>query len=222
MADDGAPSSKPAPAKPRSRIQKRNRKRILEASLDVFSQHGFRGATLDQISAVAGMSKPNMLYYFDSKEAIHVELLNALMAEWLAPLEMLDEAADPVTALMAYVRCKMEMSRDMPRESRLFAGEILQGAPRMGPHLEARLKPLFESKCALIRRWGEEGRIARVDPEHFLVTIWAVTQHYADFEAQVDVLMPDKEAAWARARAHVEGMFARLLVPEQPASAARG
>ncbi|GGB14814.1 TetR family transcriptional regulator C-terminal domain-containing protein [Allosediminivita pacifica] len=217
MADDGALSSRPGAAKPRSRIQRRNRKKILEAALDVFSQHGFRGATLDQIAGRAGMSKPNMLYYFDSKEAIHVELLNALMSEWLAPLEALQDAEDPVAEIMGYVRSKMEMSRVMPRESRLFAGEILQGAPRMAPHLKAALKPLFDRKCALIRGWSESGRLAPVDAEHLLFTIWAVTQHYADFEAQVDVLMPEKEAAWRRACAHVEGLFMRLLTPAREA-----
>ena len=39
-----------------------------------------------QIADAAGLSKPNMLYYFDGKSAIHVELLNNLMAEWLAPM----------------------------------------------------------------------------------------------------------------------------------------
>jgi TetR/AcrR family transcriptional regulator len=62
-----------------SRIQVRNRKRILDAALDVFSQHGYNGATLDQIAEAAGLSKPNILYYFEGKEEIHLTLLNGLM-----------------------------------------------------------------------------------------------------------------------------------------------
>ena len=58
-------------AQPRSRIQQKNREVILDAALEVFSLHGFRGATLDQIAEVAGLSKPNLLYYFPSKEAVH-------------------------------------------------------------------------------------------------------------------------------------------------------
>ncbi|MCK5501873.1 MAG: TetR family transcriptional regulator, partial [Tritonibacter mobilis] len=56
-----------------TRIQKRNRANILEAALDVFSQNGFRGATVDQIASAAGLSKPNLLYYYPSKEAIFTE-----------------------------------------------------------------------------------------------------------------------------------------------------
>ena len=205
------------PAKKPSRIQIRNRRRIMDAALEVFSQHGYRGATLDQIADEAGMSKPNLIYYFDGKAAIHVALLNALMEEWLAPLAEMDEGGDPLNEILTYVRRKMDMSRRYPRESKLFANEIIQGAPRMGPHLETGLKPLFDEKCALIRGWIEEGRLAPTDPQQLIFSIWAITQHYADFEAQVRVLIPNEGAGWDAAHAHVETLFRKLLMsPETP------
>jgi TetR/AcrR family transcriptional regulator len=199
---DGAPK--------RSRIQTRNRKRILEAALEVFSAQGFRGATLDQIAAEAGLSKPNILYYFDGKEAIHVALLNQLMETWLDPLEQLDPEGDPLEEIIAYVRRKLDMTQTYPRESRLFANEILQGAPRMAPHLEARLKPLVDQKAALIAGWAAAGRIAPVDPRHLIFSIWATTQHYADFEAQVNVLMPEG-GVFPGAANYLETMYRRML-----------
>ncbi|UMA65271.1 TetR family transcriptional regulator C-terminal domain-containing protein [Roseivivax marinus] len=197
--------------RPRSRIQKRNRARILDAALDVFSAQGFRGSTLDQIADGAGMSKPNVLYYFDGKEAIHVSLLNALMDRWLDPLRTLQDTDAPLDALMDYVHAKLDMSFTMPRESRLFASEVLQGAPRMSPHLESGLRPLLDEKCALIGGWMAAGRIARTDPRHLVFSIWAVTQHYADFEAQVRVL--DDGPVRKAAEAHVDTLFRRLLTP---------
>src|SRR6056297_2493766 len=163
---DAHPDRKP------SRIQQRNRKRILEAALDVFSQHGYRGATLDQIAARSGLSKPNILYYFSGKEAIHVTLLNQLMKTWLEPMRDIDPAGDPREELLRYVHRKLEMSRKYPRESRLFANEILQGAPRIQPHLERELKPLVDSTAALIERWIGEGKLAAVDPMHLIFSIW--------------------------------------------------
>lgn len=198
------------PAPKRSRIQTRNRKRILEAALEVFSAHGFRGATLDQIAAEAGLSKPNILYYFDGKEAIHVTLLNQLMETWLDPLEQMNPDGEPLEEILAYIRRKLDMAQAYPRESRLFANEILQGAPRMGPHLEARLKPLVDQKAALIAGWAEAGRIAAVDPRHLIFSIWATTQHYADFEAQVNVLMPEG-GVFPGAASYLETMYRRLL-----------
>jgi TetR/AcrR family transcriptional regulator len=195
-----------------SRIQLRNRKRILEAALEVFSTHGYRGTTLDQIAAEAGLSKPNILYYFEGKEEIHVTLLNQLLDAWLAPLRAIDPAGDPLDEILTYVRRKLEMSRDLPRESRLFANEILQGAPRMGPHLESVLKPLVDQTAVVIEGWIARGQLTPVDPRHLLFSIWATTQHYADFEAQVGVLMGPADVH-AGAVAHLEALFRRLLTP---------
>ncbi|SFR16289.1 TetR family transcriptional regulator C-terminal domain-containing protein [Poseidonocella sedimentorum] len=193
-----------------SRIQQRNRTRITDAALEIFSQHGFRGATLDQIAGEAGLSKPNLLYYFDSKEAIHVDVLNRLMETWLAPLEAIDPQGEPREELLRYIRRKLEMAFEFPRESRLFANEIVQGAPRMGPHLETGLKPLFEEKAALIQSWIDAGRLPPLDPRHLILSIWATTQHYADFEAQTRVLLEGsdvQQSAWA----HLEALYARML-----------
>ena len=198
------------PKKP-SRIQRRNRSLILEAALDVFSQHGYRGATLDQIAEAAGLSKPNILYYFDGKEEIHVTLLNQLMETWLDPLVTLDAGGDPLTEILGYVRRKLDMAHELPRESRLFAGEILQGAPRMAPHLETGLKPLFDEKCAVIQAWMDAGHLTPVDPRHLIFSIWATTQHYADFAAQVQVLLRDTNSAQHDAETYLTTLFSRLL-----------
>jgi TetR/AcrR family transcriptional regulator len=207
-------STLPDSAKKPSRIQKRNRMVILDAALDVFSQHGYRGATLDQIAEAAGLSKPNILYYFDGKEAIHITLLNQLMETWLAPLHKLNADGDPLPELLAYITRKLEMARDLPRESRLFANEILQGAPRMGPHLQSSLKPLFDEKCAVIQDWMDAGKLAKVDPKHLIFSIWATTQHYADFDAQVQVLL-DGEPSQTDAAAYLTKMFTKVLSPDQ-------
>ena len=111
---------------PLTRIQKRNRSLILEAALEEFSSDGFRGATLDRIAETAGLSKPNVLYYFPSKDAIYRALLIGLMQTWLDPLRHLDPDGDPVEEILGYVRLKLEMARTYPRESRLFANEIVQ------------------------------------------------------------------------------------------------
>ena len=193
-----------------SRIQRRNRRVILDAALEVFSRHGFRGATLDQIAAEAGLSKPNILYYFNGKEDIHVTLLSQLMETWLDPLVELDPAGDPRSEILDYVQRKLAMARALPRESRLFANEILQGAPRIAPELHNHLKPLFAEKCAVIAGWVAAGKLPPLDPQHLIFSIWATTQHYADFEAQVQVLL-DGDDPQTRASAHLQAMFGAIL-----------
>jgi len=134
------------------------------------------------------------------------------MTTWLDPLRDLDPEGEPVEELLRYVHRKLEMSRVFPRESRLFANEIVQGAPRMAPHLEAELKPLVDETVALIERWISEGRLARVDPRHLIFSIWATTQHYADFDTQIGVLM-DGQEVHKDAAAFLDMLFRRLLTP---------
>lgn len=197
---------------PATRIQEKNRRTILDAGLEVFSQFGFRGTTLDQIADRAGLSKPNLLYYFPSKEAVHTALLKGLLHTWLDPLHALNPAGDPLAEIQAYVARKLALSRDFPRESRLFANEILQGAPRIEPALTGELKTLVDDKAAVIAGWIAKGQIAPVDPYHLIFSIWALTQHYADFDVQVRaVLGPDRPDAYPAASEFLQTMFSRVL-----------
>ncbi|MBY6200782.1 TetR family transcriptional regulator C-terminal domain-containing protein [Maritalea mobilis] len=198
---------------PRTRIQKKNRSTILDAALEVFSRHGFRGATLDQIAGEAGLSKPNLLYYFPSKEAIFITLLSGLMETWLDPLRELDPSGEPIEELLAYVRRKLQLSRDFPRESRLFANEIVQGAPRMEHLLATDLKSLVDEKAGVIRGWIAEGQIADVDPHHLIFSVWALTQHYADFDVQVRAVLGPGHDPLAEAETFLDTLFRRLLAP---------
>jgi TetR/AcrR family transcriptional regulator len=180
----------------RTRIQAENEVRILDAALEVFSTYGFRGATVDQIATLARMTKPNLLYYFRRKQDIYLAVLNRTHEMWLKPLEDLDPEGDPATEITAYVDRKLEMSRENPKASRLFAMEVIQGAPVLGNVLAGRLKTLVDEKAAIIRRWVAEGRLAAIDPYHLIFMIWATTQHYADFEVQIRaVLGPRAERA---------------------------
>ena len=195
-----------------TRIQKKNRAAILDAALNVFSAHGFRGATVDQIAAEAGLSKPNLLYYFPSKEAMHEALLAELLDTWLDPLRALDDQGEPLTELLAYVHRKLEMSRDYPRESRLFANEIVQGAPRIYQALSEDLKALVDDKVALLEGWMDAGRIARVHPYHLLFSIWSLTQHYADFDVQVRAVLGNEDP-FDGADVFLDTLYRRLLSP---------
>ncbi|MBP0483929.1 TetR family transcriptional regulator C-terminal domain-containing protein [Sagittula salina] len=194
-----------------TRIQREKRAAILEAGLTVFAEAGFRGATLDRIASEAGLSKPNLLYYFPSKEAIYEALLQELLETWLDPLKALNPSGDPVGELLSYVMRKLEMARDFPRESRLFANEILAGAPAMLPVLEGELRTLVDHTAAVIDGWVAEGRLAKIDARHLLFSIWAQTQHYADFDTQVRAVMG--KADFDGAAAHLDLLFRRVLTP---------
>ncbi len=201
-----------ASTKGQTRIQRQKTEEILEAALEVFATYGYRGSTLDQIAAQSGLSKPNILYYFDGKEAIHAELLARLMKTWLEPLEQMNGNGNPVDEICAYVARKLKMSRDYPRESRLFANEILQGAPRILAELEGQLKSLTDEKAALIQNWCDSGKIKPVAPYHLIFSIWSTTQHYADFDVQVCAVLSDKaDSRFDQAAAFLDNMYRAML-----------
>lgn len=207
-----------ANSRPTTRIQREKQEQILEAALDVFAGHGFRGATIDQIAEAAGMSKPNLLYYFSSKEDMHEALIARLLVTWLAPLEEMNAGGDPIPEIRSYIRRKLEMARDFPRESRLFANEILQGAPRIIKMIEGALKNLVDEKTKVIQGWMDAGRLAQADPYHLIFAIWATTQHYADFDVQVRAVLGSARGGEQRfedAALFLEQLFVEGLGPEK-------
>ena len=193
-----------------TRIQKKNHSVILDAGLKIFSQFGFRGSTLDQIATESGLSKPNILYYFASKEAIYETLLSQLLAHWLKPVRDINPNGDPIEEILGYAKHKMRMSRLYPRESRLYANEIIQGAPRIKNALTGELREVVNTLVKLMNNWSSAGLIRSVDAHHLIFSIWAMTQHYADFDVQVQAVLGEGDH-FPDAERYFEDMLRRML-----------
>ncbi|HRX35123.1 MAG TPA: TetR family transcriptional regulator C-terminal domain-containing protein [Aestuariivirga sp.] len=207
------------PAAPRkTRIQTQNEEIILAAALEVFSAYGFRGSTVDQIARTCGLSKPNLLYYFRRKEDIYVAVLEHTLQDWLEPLRAVDADGDPIEEISRYIRAKMDMSRENPEASRLFANEILHGAPAIGQFLKGPLKDLVDEKAGVIQGWIDAGRLNAIDPYHLIFAIWATTQHYADFEVQVGAILGNRAHAMKDAEAALLALFIDGMRPKHPAT----
>lgn len=172
----------------RSQAVSAKKQAILAAALETFSQFGIHGTRLEQVAELAGVSKTNLLYYFPSKEALYVAVLQQILDIWLAPLKAFREELTPLVAIQQYIRLKLEVSRDYPQASRLFCLEMLQGAPLLKTVLSGEMKSLVDEKSAIIAGWVATGKLAPVDPHHLIFMIWAATQHYADFSAQVEAV----------------------------------
>lgn len=195
-----------------TRIQREKTQVILEAALEVFSKHGFRGATLDQIAEEAQLSKPNLLYYFASKEALHAELLAGLLEKWLEPLARIEQDNDPIGEICAYIERKLELAKEFPRESRLFANDVIQEAPRSQKLRNGHLKKLVDQKAEVIQNWIDTGKIAPVDPYHLIFSIWATTQHYADYDSQIrSILTEGYDDRFTTANTYLIDLFSKML-----------
>lgn len=190
-----------------TRIQAQNRQIIIGAALQVFSDYGYRGSTVAQIAAAANMSKANLLYYFESKQDVYLSVLECTLTEWLHPLTQMNPEGDPAEEIWTYVQAKLALSKSNPEASRLYANEILQGAPMIGHFLQNDLRELLDDRCAIIQRWIDEGRIKSVSPLHLMFFIWATTQHYADFSAQTAFLTDNTDTLFVDAESTLKTLL---------------
>ena len=169
-------------------VRERNERRIFDAAELVFARHGYRGASIQAIAAAAELPKSNVLYYVGSKRRLYVALLERTMARWNTALSDISEDDDPATVIETFIRSKMALSQTHPLSSRLFANEILQGAPFLQETLAGSMREWVESRAAIFRRWAEQGRMDPVDPVWLIFLIWSATQHYADFAVQIQAI----------------------------------
>ncbi|WP_110599473.1 TetR family transcriptional regulator C-terminal domain-containing protein [Salinicola lusitanus] len=170
---------------PEATARERNEQRIFEAAESVFARHGYRGASIQAIAAAAGIPKSNVLYYVGSKRRLYITLLERTMWRWNAMLSDISVDDDPAEVLEAFIRSKMRLSQTHPRSSRLFANEILQGAPFLKESLFGEMRKWVEVRAEVFRHWAERGLMDPVDPVWLIFLIWSATQHYADFETQI-------------------------------------
>lgn len=175
--------------KKKTRIKIRNEEKILEAALKLFSAYGFHGTTMERIAELADMSQPNLHNYFKTKADLYEAVLNDILTVWVDPLGSLDVEGDPETELRRYIVKKVEMARRYPEASRIFAGEMLQGAPILMHHLKGQVRMKVKAFSTVIESWVRAGKIRPVDPMHLVFMIWASTQHYADFLPQIRAVM---------------------------------
>lgn len=168
--------------------------KILDAAEIIFAEQGFNGASLEAIAEKANLSKQNMLYYFPSKESLYQHVLKNILDLWIEKMALMEQAGDtPAVMLENYIRGKLELSRIHPYGSKVFANEVISGASHLQIYLEKDLLPQLSRDIELVRSWIASGQMDEIDPEHLFFTIWASTQTYADFSAQVSLSLGKSE-----------------------------
>ena len=208
---------------PRSMSKKDRRleseRMIMMAAEKVFAEAGFGGATMQLIADVAGLPKANLHYYFPTKEALYRRVVQDIFQVWLKAADIFDQASGPVEGIGAYIDAKMEISRRHPAGSKVWASEVMHGAPVIQDYLETTLEQWTNSRISVIQSWIDRGLMAPLDPRHLLYMVWATTQHYADFGHQIETLNkgePLTDAQWRAATDNVKtiilkGIGAKLV-----------
>lgn len=168
-----------------SSIRERNKELILRAASEEFADKGFAASKTSDIAIKAGLPKPNVYYYFKSKENLYREVLESIIEPILRASTPFNRDGVPAEVLSAYIRSKIHISRDLPFASKVFASEIMHGAPHLTPGQVQQLNDQARHNIECIQAWIDSGQIAPLDPHHLMFSIWAATQTYADFDWQI-------------------------------------
>jgi len=212
MEDSAQISGKVRPR--RTDIRRENERLILTAAEKVFAEAGYGGATMQLIADMAGLPKANLHYYFATKEDLYRRVVQEIFEVWLDAAASFDAAQGPAEGIGAYIEAKMDISRRHPHGSKVWAAEVMQGAPVIQDYLETRLRDWTDDRARVIQRWIDEGQMAPVDPRHLLYMLWAMTQHYADFGHQIETLnggKPLSDRQWREAADSIRTIILRGL-----------
>jgi TetR/AcrR family transcriptional regulator len=169
-------------------IRETNERAILAAAESVFAERGYSGATMSMIAARAGSPKANIHYYFPTKETLYRAVIERVLTAWLDAARSFDLSDDPVEALTGYIGAKMDLAREMPLSSQIYASEMMRGAPVVQDYLETTLRNWVEARSLVVRRWVAEGKLRDIEPKFLFYMIWATTQHYANAAHEIATL----------------------------------
>ncbi len=193
------PTAKPKPAARVAASSRRARLRddlgqmIIHEAEKIFAEKGFDGASVTDIAEAAGLSKQNLMYYFPTKLALYERVLDDVLDDWLSSMKTLAQPAPPASeALAAYIQAKLEFSRRRPAGSKVYAIEVISGAKRYAKQIKSKVVPVLREDIATLNRWMGNAQ-SKLSAEHFMFFIWAATQSYADFGAQMQLIMGSKK-----------------------------
>jgi len=175
----------------KGRIRAEKTQIILKAAETEFVKHGYKGTSIQAISDAAGLPKANLLYYFPSKEKLYDALLKNIISIWNQAFTEISEQDDPAKTLEQYIHSKVEQAIHYPNASKIFAAEIIQGAPNLNEYLRIETRTWLKESCKIINSWITQGKMKKVDPEKLIFLIWSSTQHYATYQAEL-LIITDK------------------------------
>ncbi len=189
-------------------IRTYNQAIILTAAEEEFVLQSYHGATMQGIADRAGLPKANIHYYFKNKKNLYEIVLRTIIEEWNDGLVTMTVDSDPKTVIEKFVRTKLHQAFAHPNRHKLFAIEVISGAPHLHDFMSTTMKEWALDKADVMQTWHQQGKIAIKDPMQLLILIWATTQRYAEFETEITGLMQkqayDKED---------EARAANFLVP---------
>jgi AcrR family transcriptional regulator len=144
------------------------RERLIEASIDLFSHHGFDGTSLSAIAKEVGVTQPTLNYHFGTKRQLYRDVIRYCGSQWVAAVEVGDDLRDlsKLDTLKVVLR----------RLGRVIVGQVvitrlmLQASmhPKFEGEVEEALRPGVTALTGLLEDLMEGGTLRAVPPYVFI------------------------------------------------------
>ena len=140
--------------------------RIIETATELFTEHGIRRITIEEICRTAGSSKMTFYKYFDNK----IDLLHHIWERWFDEgyrvLDDIDAMDIPFAEKMRkLIEWKMELVSGLSPE---FLGEVIHASPELAAFIDEMKTKNLSRFMAFVERAQERGDMRRIRPEFFM------------------------------------------------------
>ncbi|BFM49364.1 TetR/AcrR family transcriptional regulator [Marinomonas sp. THO17] len=193
----------------KAHIRAQNQTLILETSERVFARQGLAKTTTQMIADEAGLPKANVHYYYRSKKDLLEAVLERILTLWLNSVSEFNVAQGPKQNLTRYISEKIDHSRIDKNASKVFAMALIGEEPFVLEYLRRAFVTELSREKTTIESWVNDGLMEPVPVEHLFISIWAMTQTYADFDAQVRIMLQKddlQESDYEEAKAFITKM----------------
>jgi TetR/AcrR family transcriptional regulator len=172
-------------------------RRICAAAELAFAEQGLAGARTDEIARAAGVNKALLYYYFRSKDELYAAVLEGLFLQQQAAIASARQASSPRQSsslhrtsslhqtipshqqeLRAYVNGAIDFVVAHPNFPRLIQREMMNRSAQVRHLMRRFWLPTYQRLETAIRRGIKAGEFRRVDPQHAVFSIIAMTVFY--------------------------------------------
>lgn len=173
----------------KTHIRAQNQTLILEAAERTFARQGLAKTTTQMIADEAGLPKANIHYYYRSKKDLLEAVLERILALWLDSVSRFTLEDGPKVNLTRYISEKLDQSRLNICASKVFAMALMGEEAFVLNYLREYFVSELSRESKTIQAWVDKGLMAPISTEHLFISMWAMTQTYADFDAQVKIIL---------------------------------
>jgi AcrR family transcriptional regulator len=143
--------------------------RIIDTATELFTKHGIRRITIEEICRAAGASKMTFYKYFDNK----IDLLHHIWERWFGEgyrvLDEIDAMDIPFSEKMQrLIEWKMNLVSSLSSE---FLGEVLHASPELAAFIGEMKAKNISRFMAFVERAQSRGDMREMRPEFFLAVM---------------------------------------------------